>query len=64
MPRQPWSHPVMTWPTPALYVNGFWPGSLVDQNFLPLSTMEPVACRVTLEPFTTSFPGLPAVWVM
>ena len=30
-PRQPWSHPVMTAPTPALYVNGEFL-SLVDQN--------------------------------
>lgn len=30
IPRRPWSHPVITWPTPALYENGFCPGSLVD----------------------------------
>ena len=33
MPKQPWSHPVMTLPTPASYVNGCCPLSFVDQNF-------------------------------
>eukprot|EP00326_Haptolina_ericina_P019046 CAMPEP_0181201004 /NCGR_PEP_ID=MMETSP1096-20121128/18075_1 /TAXON_ID=156174 ORGANISM="Chrysochromulina ericina, Strain CCMP281" /NCGR_SAMPLE_ID=MMETSP1096 /ASSEMBLY_ACC=CAM_ASM_000453 /LENGTH=134 /DNA_ID=CAMNT_0023291417 /DNA_START=204 /DNA_END=609 /DNA_ORIENTATION=+ len=33
-------------PTPALYVNGEFL-SLVDQNFLPVSSTMPVACTVT-----------------
>mmetsp|Transcript_34344 Transcript_34344/g.102027 ORF Transcript_34344/g.102027 Transcript_34344/m.102027 type:complete len:200 (+) Transcript_34344:57-656(+) len=56
MPRQPWSQPVITPPTPAWYVKGFWPGSLVLQNFLPDSLTTPVACTVAVEPFLISAP--------
>ena len=48
--------PVMTAPTPASYVNGFWPGSLVLQKTLFVSLTVPLAWTVTLSPLATSAP--------
>ena len=56
MPRHPWSQPVITPPTPAWYLNGCWPASFVDQNFLSVSTTVPVACTVTVSPLLTVGP--------
>ena len=35
IPRRPWSQPLMTWPTPAWYAKGCWPGSFVDLRAQP-----------------------------
>lgn len=52
------SQPVITDCTPAVYVNGCCPGSLVLQNFFAPesdSTL-PVAWTETVAPLVTSFP--------
>jgi hypothetical protein len=46
----------MTAPTPASYVNGFWPGSFVLQKTLFVSLTVPLAWTVTLSPLATSAP--------
>ena len=38
-------------------MNGDWPSSLVDQNFLPVSLTMPVAWTVTVLPFDTTSPA-------
>ena len=44
-------------------VNGCCPGSLVDQNFLPVSLTTPVACTVAVQPFSMICVPIPALMV-
>mmetsp|Transcript_68135 Transcript_68135/g.152088 ORF Transcript_68135/g.152088 Transcript_68135/m.152088 type:complete len:285 (+) Transcript_68135:273-1127(+) len=57
IPSAPWSHPVITSPTPAVYSNASSPGSLVDQNLDPATL--PSAWTTTVLPSVTTAP-LPA----
>jgi len=56
IPKHPWSHPVITAPTPAWYWNGFCPSSFVDQNFVFVCETTPVAWTRTVSPLETCAP--------